>query len=199
MIVNAIILSNNVNVIKNILNNAHTEISYKVVAEVEELISALKKNSFDIIFVEKQFNIDLSNKAFKQYINRIVIVEENTNIEENPILKSFSKDKIRDKIISELRYLGYNFKHSGTNYLVEIILYAYENQDKLASNLQGDLYPFVAKKCNKTVPNVKSSVNRATECMYYECDMKILKKYFNFDKDLRPTVKEVIIAVIKNI
>jgi len=199
MIVNAIILSNNIYVIKNILNNVHIEISYKIVAEMDELIAALKKSSFDIIFVEKKFNIDLNNKYLKQYENHIVSIEENTDFVNNSIIEKFSQDKIKDKIVSELQYLGYNSKHYGTNYLIEAILYAYKKQDRQALKLEGELYPYVAKKCNKTVSNVKSSVNRATECMYYECDIKRLKKYFHFSEDLRPTVMQVIIAVIKNI
>ena len=69
----------------------------------------------------------------------------------------------------------------------------------MVENLQSDIYPIIAKKYNKTIYNVKSSINKATECMYYECDVGRLEKYFRLFDDMKPTVKQVVFAVINKL
>ena len=69
----------------------------------------------------------------------------------------------------------------------------------MVDNLQTHIYPIIAKKYNKTIYNVKSSINKATECMYYECDAERLEKYFQFDEDTKPTIKQVVFTVINKI
>ena len=39
--------------------------------------------------------------------------------------------------------------------------------------------------------NVKCSIIRATNSMYYECEIERLKKYFYFADDFKPTAKVV--------
>lgn len=105
----------------------------------------------------------------------------------------------KKRIIKELKYIGYNIEYVGTNYLVETILQMYINREEMFDNLQQDIYPIVAKMYNKTPHNIKCNINRATECMYYECDSSRLKKYFGFYDDTKPTAKTVMFTVLNKI
>lgn len=105
----------------------------------------------------------------------------------------------RKRIIKELKYIGYNIEYVGTNYLVETILQMYINREEMLDNLQQDIYPIIAKMYNKTAHNIKCNINRATECMYYECDSARLKKYFGFYDDTKPTAKTVMFTVLNKI
>ena len=105
----------------------------------------------------------------------------------------------KNKIIDELSSIGYQFKYQGTHYLVDTILYVGKNKNNLVENLQTKVYPVIAEKYHKSPWNIKSSINKATECMYYECDSTKLENYFKFHDDTKPTVKEVIFTVINRI
>ncbi|MDE5830641.1 MAG: sporulation initiation factor Spo0A C-terminal domain-containing protein, partial [Clostridia bacterium] len=103
------------------------------------------------------------------------------------------------KVVNELEYVGYKFKYKGTHYLVDTILHMYDKQNSMVDNLQSNIYPIIAKKYDKSIHNIKSSINKATECMYYECDARKLKDYFKFTDDTKPTVKQVVFTVINKI
>lgn len=105
----------------------------------------------------------------------------------------------RKKIIKELKYLGYNIEYVGTNYLAETILQMYINRELMLENLQQEIYPLVSKVYNKSVHNIKCNINRATDCMYYECDSARLKEYFGFYDDTKPTAKTVMFTVLNKI
>lgn len=106
------------------------------------------------------------------------------------------ENELKLKIMQTLQYLGYSPKHQGTHYLSDAILEIHQSPDPLFFNLIKDVYPTIAKKYNKTVNNVKSSINKSTENMYYECDIEKLKNFFHFCCDTKPTVKTVIFAVL---
>lgn len=105
----------------------------------------------------------------------------------------------RKRIIEELKYIGYNIEYVGTNYLIDTILQMYLNRDSMLDNLQKDIYPTISKIHNKPIHNIKCNINRATECMYYECDSERLKKYFGFCDDAKPTTKTVAFTVLNKI
>ena len=115
------------------------------------------------------------------------------------ITRTSNDNDKRNKIMTELQDLGYSTRHQGTYYLVDIISEVIKSPNFVDNNLQNILYPLVAKKYGKSSYNIKSSVHKATECMYYECDVNKLQKYFRFCEDTKPTVKEVIFAVSNNV
>ena len=109
------------------------------------------------------------------------------------------ENELKLKITQTLQYLGYSLKHQGTYYLSDAIWEIYQSSDPLFFNLIKGIYPIIAKKYNKTVNNVKSSINKSTENMYYECDVEKLKDFFHFCYDTKPTVKIVIFAVLNKL
>lgn len=110
-----------------------------------------------------------------------------------------NENELKLKIMKTLQYLGYSQKHQGTYYLSDAIWEIYHSPDPLFFNLIKGVYPIIAKKYNKTVNNVKSSINKSTENMYYECDIVKLKSFFHFCYDTKPTVKTVIFAVLNKL
>lgn len=75
----------------------------------------------------------------------------------------------------------------------------YDRKDNMTCNLQKDIYPIIAKIFNKTPHNIKCNINNATESMYYNCDINVLKEYFYFTDDRKPTTKTVIYTVLNKI
>ncbi len=120
------------------------------------------------------------------------------------ILDEFeNEDKIKNwsKCISkELTKLNYNFKHSGTQYIKECVLYILDKNDiNLINNLEKNVYTHIAKTHNKTVGNIKNNIVKATNNMYMECEINYLLNYFDFKSDKKPTPKMVILKIISNI
>jgi len=207
--INAMIVSDNLNFVEKVVN----EISIKsldinvsnISTSFESAIYCAVKNNPDIIFsdtkIDKQYNSLLS----KAYPNNLVVMDEN-EIFKIDILEHIhtlteikNADKNRLRIIHELKNLGYNLKYSGTYYLIDTILTISLNKNKKTANLQSGIFPIIAKKYNRTTFNVKASINRATDCMYAECNIERLKEYFHFSVDTKPTVKQVVFAVLENI
>lgn len=118
-------------------------------------------------------------------------------------IKRLSDDKnIADKrkiIINELEDIGYDRRYKGTVYLIEAIMQIYLNNTLMIDNLQKDIYPKISRIYNKTINNIKCNINNATEAMYYNCDSKKLKEYFNFYDDTKPTTKTVIYTILNKI
>ena len=107
--------------------------------------------------------------------------------------------EIRNEIIKQLQYLNYNLSHKGTQYLMDSILIIYNKQDYEMFNLEEDIYPIVARKYNKSMHNIKSNINKANDYMYKVCKKEILRKYFKFFDDTKPTVKNVIYTMLNKI
>lgn len=95
--------------------------------------------------------------------------------------------------------MRYNKSYKGTNYLIESIKLIIENENVDLSNLKKDVYSVIAKRNHTTVNNVKNNINKATEQMYYECNHKILKEYFSFSDDTKPTAKIVIFTIVSKV
>lgn len=73
---------------------------------------------------------------------------------------------IRKEIIKILENFHFDFKILGTTYLIETILYCYENRaDCVFDNLERNVYPYVAQKFHTSLNNVKWNIIRATEIM----------------------------------
>ena len=209
--VNALIITNNIRIIQKlmdeiIIRKLNIRIA-KIATNKDEVAKTLNVFHPDIIFLDKTVE-DYDNVFFR--INRNIIIPLSTKdglgLINTKLLRDISLiiekndvEKKKLKIIKELEYIGYKFKHKGTHYLVDSILLMHIKQNSMIDNLQTNIYPIVAKKYNKTIHNVKSSINKATDCMYYECDARRLGEYFQFDDDTKPTVKQVIFTVINKI
>lgn len=108
-------------------------------------------------------------------------------------------NKKSEKIKKELKSINYNFKYTGTIYILESIKLI--DYLKLSENfkLEKDIYPIIANKFGTDINNIKSSIVYATDKMYYDCDEGKLKDYLNLEWMLKPGPKDVIKAVLKRI
>lgn len=107
---------------------------------------------------------------------------------------------MKDKVFSELVYVGFNPKHIGTQYLLEAILYIYKNKDKkLMNNIENNVYKLIAEQYHRTKESVKSSILKATNAMYEESDFSKLEKYFSLMDNYKPTPKVIISTILLKI
>lgn len=147
------------------------------------------------------------NSVSKFYKNELVHSVIYKTIDMNTIIKSINelleyKDSLKeasilkDKIIKEILYLGYDISHKGTQYLIKSLEYIISNPYIDLSNLEKEVYPKIS---TNSVHNVKSNIIRATNAMYCECEVEKLKKYFQFDKDCKPKVKTVINTIVNKL
>ena len=121
----------------------------------------------------------------------------NSIIEEKEKMKKCKM--IKDKVMEELLYLGYDISHKGSQYLIKVIEYIVSNSDKNIENLERDVYPQISLLYNTSIHNIRCRINKSTTEMYYNCDIEKLKKYFKFDEDVKPKVKTIIYTIINKI
>lgn len=147
----------------------------------DRFISQLIDNPLIYDYIEK----GITKERLLSRINRLIECKDIT-----------TKKKV---IINELEHIGYDIHHKGTIYLADAILQIYINDETMIDNLQRDIYPLISKVYNKTINNIKCNINNATESMYYRCESKILREYFKFHDDTKPTAKTVIYTILNKI
>ena len=106
---------------------------------------------------------------------------------------------IRQKILKEISYLGYNTSYKGTKYLIDAIYHTIIHNNMNLDNLNKDVYPFLAIKYKQPIHNIKCNINRATVSMYYNCNSDRLRKYFSFCDDEKPNTKTIIFTIMNKI
>lgn len=149
------------------------------------LINQISKNEIVYSVINKTMDI-------KEIINK---VNELMKYKEEMLMK----ENLKNQIIKELLYLGFNISYKGTRYLISAIEYIVISQNKEIKKLEKDVYQKLANKYGETVHNIKSNINRSITAMYYECEIEKLKRYFYFSKDVKPNVKTIIETVINKI
>lgn len=174
---------------------------------LETIYGKRKKNIPKIIIISgdnsmlqykefSKFNVsDCLNKGvgFDSIVRRTInIINE---IEEN------NKKIILDSMVTEeLLKIGYNFKHNGTKYLKESIIFLLNEQnDDLIENLEKNVYSHIARMHRKSIGNIKNNIVKATNNMYFECNEKFLLEYFSYEYDTKPTPKIVIQTILNKI
>lgn len=207
--INALIASDNLHFVERIVNEINIKslninIS-RISTSLDSAISCVSENNPDIIFSDTKMSRECDSLLIQKHAENLLIMNENEvfridildHIHTLTEAKTFSK--AREKVILELASLGYNLKYSGTQFLIDVILTISLNTNRKTANLQRDIFPIVGQRFGKTSSNIKASINRATDCMYAECNIERLKEYFHFSVDTKPTVKQVIFAVLENI
>ncbi len=189
----------------DMLNNEEIDaaIIYLKSFNINEILSSIDKEKFQdsIIIINDEFEKN-NNTIGSKLIYDYIIEGSNKNelkYKINRLIESKDIEEKRTNIVKELKYIGYNIEYVGTNYLIDTILQLYINKELMLDNLQQDVYPIVSKIYNESVHNIKCNINRATECMYYECDSERLKEYFGFCEDTKPTAKTVAFTVLNKI
>lgn len=204
---NVLIVCNNLNFVKYIINNISNINIHKIETSIDEALFTLKSEQIDLILINssKDDILTLLNtleiEHNDKYLNSIIAVSEDIQcFNNNPYiyssnslndkvslleiirsyLFSFSNDDIvRAQIINELQYLGYNTSYVGTRYISDIIYLMHNDYPVHNYNIKKNIYPILYKKYHKSYSNIKSNMSKATEIMYYECDENRLKDYLN--------------------
>lgn len=129
------------------------------------------------IFVKTQ-----TGKNIQKTIQNYVYTRKNEN----------EKKQIKDKIILEIKNIGYNFKYIGTIYIIESILYIYmSNNLELLDNLENNVYKYVAFKYQKSLNNIKTNIVKAT--------MKINRNsQIGFDYTPKLVISDVVVRILNN-
>lgn len=215
--INALIIDDNINYIKYLINNVISEVENIRVSHIatngQEAINILKKENFDLIMLDLKMpnmsGIDIIEKIKRMNLikmpkiivisgeidfiyciknNYIVsdIVEKNSSIVtiknklENIVSNMKLLEKVeyaKEEIVHELLNIGYNFKHKGTQYIYETIMYIYEkNNMDLIDNLENNVYKYIAYKHNKTTLNIKINIINSTKLILENND-NITPKY----------------------
>ena len=102
-----------------------------------------------------------------------------------------------------LEKLHFDFKVLGTTYLIETILYCYENRaDCVFDNLERNVYPHIAKKYNASLNKVKWDIIRTTEIMNTNVSLinqKHLPDTLKVNVFEKTTAKQLIGAILANL
>ena len=110
-----------------------------------------------------------------------------------------TKEDLVKKISSELLYIGYNPSHIETQYIKECILEIYgKRNSEYTQNLENYVYKRIAFLHDKSFQNIKSNIIKATNFMYAESDISMLKSYFHFNDDKRKPTPKIVISTILN-
>ena len=204
--INIIIISNNIEYAVDLFN--FIQLKRKnikicgIVKNKSELKSILDiQSGIDIYILDSNYDIKIKEKNLRNVLtinnhSNMLEVLKNLNLKINNIK---NRKIIREKIIKEIIYLGYEISHKGTQFLVDTIEYIIiENIDDINS-LEHNMYPTIAKKNNKTVHNITCSIARETRKMKQSCNIKNLDEYFLIDDDTKINVKNVIYTIIRKI
>ena len=220
-----IILNNNLESIKNLCNCILNEVPDVQISgfttNIEEFHQLFKKVKPNIIMMDYtdyinskycqksefkhlkiifcDFNLSSRNTSKQLFI----LKKTKPNEMLHSICKFVSKENrklLRKKIIKMLEPFRFDFKLIGTTYIVESILYCYENQsDYVFENLEKNVYPFVAIECKTNVESIKWATIRATNSMNAHLSLaekKILFGNFNLDISEKATAKQLISTIV---
>lgn len=127
------------------------------------------------------------------------IIKQLATLKENNLINNMENDIekiIREKIKHELEYLGYNFSHNGTKYIIEAIYVLATIKTYGEDNLEKDIYPLVGNKFDKSTHNIKCNIRNATENMIAECEEEKLRNYLYDYKFIKPGPKRIIFTVL---
>ena len=114
--------------------------------------------------------------------------------------KNMNIEHVKRIVITELMHTGFNFKHKGTNYLLESIMYVYEARNReLLDNLENYVYRVIGCQHHKSAKNIKSNILKATNYMYAETSFEKVKKRLGMVEEKKPTPKAIISIILAKI
>ncbi len=221
-----VIISNNLLFISDIINNIFINSNIKIIglfSNANDSLNFISKHHPDIVIlhssdfptlkkiIDNSYHpniILLTNSLRSRNFSHILYLSTSTSHRtmKRSIL-SFINDKnvykITIKIESLISKFNFNFSLNGTRYLIESIVYSYLNKNSyVCDNLEKKVYSQIAKKHNTTIYNIKWSIVRSINNMYFNnttSSMKKINSYFNLDPLEKPTAKIIISTIVNNI
>lgn len=160
-----------------------------------EVIEKIKE--LDIIKIPKIIIISgdlplIEYASINNIVCNIILKTESTESIYKKILQTVNEiryennyETIRKKTILTLKEMGYSLKHRGTIYIIETIMYILENNNlNIISNLERNVYIYIAHKYHTSIVNIKTNIEKSTQA--------VSKKDFN----LSP--KDVITEIVNS-
>ena len=200
--VKIIIADKNIQNIEYVLNkivNKRNNFKTYVATTNEEILDIISNTQINAILSNKKLKI--TSKIQIPIFNVIEEKTENSKIDEcltEINKKEIIENEIKNDIIKQLLLLGYNFKHKGTHYLIESIIYIYKKEQmELVDNLEKNVYKYIAIRNNTTMINVKTNIIKATNYVYRYQDKEVLYKYFSIN--IKVTTKLVISTILNKL
>ncbi len=139
----------------------------EILKEINRLNSVKKPK---VIIISGDMPLIEQIKSYDNICNIILKTESNDvicrKIEEvvNDMKYELTYSTVKLKVVSELTEMGYNFKYVGTKYILESIMYIYENNTfDLLDNLEKNVYKIVSYNNHKTLENVKTNIIKSTK------------------------------------
>ena len=155
-----------------------------IISGETDLLLKISRNEYIHSFINKLSGFDKIKKEIKELIE----------------IKDFEKNSIEYKVYKELKKLNFNFSYIGTQYLLEAITSLYDyNVNIKEPKIEKNIYPIIAKKHKKTVNNIKTNILHTCNLMYYDCEDKTLKQYFEDPYIKKPTPKATIITILNHL
>lgn len=157
---------------KSIINNSEPDL---IITTNKHIINLLK-DCFPfflpgIVLISDLSKEDEEELVYKNYKNLLSINYHSNFKEISNLVQNFIKENLtiskKAKAIKILTNLGFNFKLSGTNYLLDTILYV--NSYKGSSSFETlfyDIYPHIAELNNTTPKVIKWSIERSIKYLY---------------------------------
>lgn len=141
-------------------------------------------------------NIHIPN-TFDKYIYKELTNLSDTCIYKclNLLINQSDLNNLDNRITDYLVTLGYNFSLLGTQYLLESLNYITKNKIFEKINLEKNIYPYLAKKHNVSINNIKCNITLATKKMTYNFEKTNISESFFCDEI---TTKSVIKYFILN-
>ncbi len=204
-------ISTNENETINILNNMEIDVAFLDLEMVKNSVNAMleklsdyKKENYRASIIILSDSLNAIEEISKEHMIADYILKKSNSDEiiykVNQVILNKDIEAKRREIVKELEYIKYNLKYKGTNYLIDAILQVYKNRKlTLINNLQSNVYPLIAEKYKESINTIRCNIRYATDCMYYECDIKRLNEYFRIVDDEKPTIKKVIYTVLNKI
>lgn len=222
MISKFLIFNNDLKVIKKICNNLFYKFSNiklsGIASTKNELSYLLEHSHFNVIIISYENYCDEKIKKLVDQVEYKIFLCDNVSSFKNSkyhlyvsndiepdnlaqCMKSFicnlNERLIRKKTTLLLQEFKVDFKLTGTKYLLESIVYSYQNRDNyLFENLEKEIFPYVSKQFSVTPAKVKWSIIRTINSMNTRLEQTNLKQnYTNFPDKI---TSKVLIAEIVN-
>lgn len=187
-----------------------------------EAKNILIENQADVIITTDSHIISFINEEFFYYSPGIVIIDRILQLKESyrkillinntskyeeivDLIRFFIHNKVenshKEKVQKILKEIGFNFKLSGTIYLLDAILYVHSYKGSYSfEKLNKDVYSYIGAINNTTAYRVKWAIERMLK-YYYEdekSDFTIIEKYFDVKYPQKITPK-LVISVLANL
>lgn len=145
-------------------------------------------------------NISDKEKKEISYRNSLIINYHHSfkeiSSEINEFLENYASISKKEKIIKTLSYIGFDFKLSGTNYLLDSIIYANSYKGSYSfETIYYDIYSYVAELNNTNCNIIKWSIARSINYLYLKANKSTydrIEKYFGVEYPEKLTPKFII-------